>query len=87
MVISTKPALRARAPDRHLGNVLLAIGAEREAEKRGYTLVVCNTDGSLERERRALAMVLAAGQAASPVWRLVVVGNPGAIIPHPGRGL
>ena len=35
----------------------VAIGAERAAEAQGYTLVVSNTAGNLERERRALSLL------------------------------
>ncbi len=35
----------------------IVTGAEREAEKRGYMLVVANTAGDLERERRALSLL------------------------------
>jgi DNA-binding LacI/PurR family transcriptional regulator len=35
----------------------VAIGAEREAEAHGYTLVVANTGKSLERERKAVQML------------------------------
>ncbi len=35
----------------------LAIGAELEAEKHGYTLIVTNTGGDVERERRALMLL------------------------------
>lgn len=35
----------------------IAVGAEREAEKHGYLLVVSNTAGSVERERQALSLL------------------------------
>jgi LacI family transcriptional regulator len=35
----------------------IAVGAEREAEKHGYMLVVSNTAGSVERERQALSLL------------------------------
>lgn len=35
----------------------VAIGAEREAEARGYSLIVANTAGDLDRERRALTLL------------------------------
>ncbi len=35
----------------------VAIGAEREAEKEGYTLVVANTSGNAERERRTVQLL------------------------------
>lgn len=35
----------------------VAIGAEREAERHGYVLVVCNTARDAERERRMVAML------------------------------
>src|SRR5215831_19396339 len=50
-------ALARAFRDRRSYSIALAVGAEKEAEAQGYVLVVSNTNGDFERERRTVQML------------------------------